>query len=109
MLVRGGHVGGQPRLGLDRVRQGEVGGKLRLGTQVEVPAGGSMGMLRPLKRSTWKRNARPSRGGASDSQGSPAPWLPIRGKNWANRCFSPLPKGLKKENRSVNADYMEKC
>lgn len=64
VLVRGGHVGGQPRLGLHRVRQGEVGRELRLGTQVEVPAGGSMGMLRPLKRSTWKRRARPSPGPA---------------------------------------------
>lgn len=57
MLVCGGHVWGQPWLGLHCVRQGEVGGELRLGTQVEVSAGGSMGMLRPLKWSTWKRRA----------------------------------------------------
>lgn len=55
VLVRRSHVRGEPRLGLHRVRQGEVSGELRLGTQMEVPAGGSMGMLRSLKRSTWKR------------------------------------------------------
>lgn len=89
--MRGGHVGGQPRLGLHCVGQGEVGGELRLGTQVEVPAGGSMGMLRPLKRSTWKRRARPSWGPAAAGASQPG-GCPSR----ARIGQTPLPKQLMK-------------
>lgn len=56
VLVARGHVGAEARLRLHGVGQGEVGRELlRLrGTQVEVAAGGSVRMLRPLKGGTWR-------------------------------------------------------
>lgn len=56
VLVGRGHVGAEARLRLNRVRQWEVGRELlRLrGAQVEVAAGGSVRMLRPLKGGTWR-------------------------------------------------------
>lgn len=56
VLVGRGHVGAEARLRLHGVGQGEVGCQLlRLrGAQVEVAAGGSVRMLRPLKRGTWR-------------------------------------------------------
>lgn len=56
VLVGRGHVGAEARLRLNRVRQREVGRELlRLrGAQVEVAAGGSVRMLRPLKGGTWR-------------------------------------------------------
>lgn len=54
VLVGLGHVGAEARLGLYRMGQGEVRRELlRLrGAQVEVAAGGSVRMLRPLKGGT---------------------------------------------------------
>lgn len=97
---------GQPRLGLHRVRQGEVGGELRLGTQVEMSAGGSMGMLRPLKWSTWKRRARLSPGPVRFR----APGCPSRvGIGHTDVCLL-LRKAEGTKNRSASADYTEnKC
>lgn len=56
VLVGRGHVGAEARLRLNRVGQREVGRELlRLrGAQVEVAAGGSVRMLRPLKGGTWR-------------------------------------------------------
>lgn len=55
MLVGRGHVGAEARLRLHWVGQREVGGELLWlrGAQVEVAAGGSVRMLRPLKGGTW--------------------------------------------------------
>lgn len=112
VLVRRGHVGSQPRLRLHRVRQGEVGGELRLGTQVEMPAGGSMGMLRPLKGSTWKREECGGHGAQQRiGKARPCGLLP-KAKEWL--CCSSISRrfNLKKtqqqqikENKSVKADY----
>lgn len=56
VLVGRGHVGAEARLRLHGVGQGEVGRQLLWlrGAQVEVTAGGSVRMLRPLKRGTWR-------------------------------------------------------
>lgn len=55
VLVGRGHVGAEARLRLHGVAQREVGGELLWlrGAQVEVAAGGSVRMLRPLKGGTW--------------------------------------------------------
>ena len=73
VLVGRGHVGAEARLRLHGVGQGEVGSELlRLrGAQVEVAAGGSVRMLRPLKGGTWRSNDKHS------MKTSPAP-LPDR-------------------------------
>lgn len=113
MLVRGGHVGSQPRLRLHRVRQGEVGGERGLGTQVEMAAGGSMGMLRPLKGSTWKRRAQRSRGPAAARADQPRGCPPRArvGQTALTLHFQKVheKKTQMKENKPVNADYKKKC
>ena len=60
VLVGRGHVGAEARLRLHGVGQGEVGRELLWlrGAQVEVAAGGSVRMLRPLKGGTWRSKGR---------------------------------------------------
>lgn len=76
VLVGRGHVGAEARLRLHGVGQGEVGRQLlRLwGAQVEVAAGGSVRMLRPLKRGTWRGK---HRGDAVKTSPAPVPTGPI--------------------------------
>lgn len=76
VLVGRGHVGAEARLGLHGVGQGEVGRELlRLqGAQVEVAAGGSVRMLRPLKGGTWRER----QGQREDPVRTGAPSLPRR-------------------------------